>query len=368
MRSPAGRFLQLPTLLTAVLLTVCSFVHVATAQETDPSASAAGASGSSIVYFALAPSVFREGQVQPAVVRRMVDSLVLAVTGRSSVASAWGSLVQPQDRVGIKVAATGQAVSGTHPAVVQAVVDGLRSAGVPAEQILVWDRRRADMRAAGYDRLTGCRVLSTDRDGGYDPEAVVTGAVLGTLIHGDLHFVAARDAEGGGQTSSESHISRILTGKVDKVIHLPALTDSVHTGVAGAFSGMTLDNLDNWRRFGRAPHFGDPYLVELYADPRLTGKVVLTLLDALRPQYAGGPFPEAQYTIPYGALFVSRDPVALDATGLRLLDEYRTRAKLPPIAEVAHWPLSAAYLGLGRAEEKDIRLIRIGPAGKKPPP
>jgi uncharacterized protein (DUF362 family) len=147
---------------------------------------------------------------------------------------------------------------------------------------------------------------------------------------------------------------------VDKVIHLPALTDSTFSGVNGALSGMVLDNLDNWRRLARAPHHGDPFLPELYADPRLGGKVVLTILDALRPQYAGGPFPGAQYKTNYGAIFASRDAVALDATGLRLLDDFRKEAGLPPWAKKVRWPATAEMLGLGTADEDRIELIRTG--------
>jgi uncharacterized protein (DUF362 family) len=163
--------------------------------------------------------------------------------------------------------------------------------------------------------------------------------------------------------SSTSHISSVLSD-VDKVVHVPALADSIYSGVQGALSGMVLDNLDNWRRLARQPHHGDPYLPELYADPRLGGKVVLTILDALRPQYAGGPFPGAEFSVNYGAVFASRDPVALDATGMRLLDDFRKEAKLDPLSEKTKWLESAEILGLGRAADEKIELVRTGLEGE----
>lgn len=367
---------SLPTLRpTGILLLACALwlAPPLRAQEHEPAAATEPAAAQhagtpSVVFYALTPGVFREGSVQPRIIRRMVDDVLMALAGRPTIGEAWRVFVQPSDRVGIKVSASGGAVSGTHPAVIQAVVDGLHAAGVPTDHIVVWDRSWESMMEAGYRELRDCRILSTDRSGGYDPEAVVTGAVLGQLIYGDLRFRRSTAGDPDANVSNQSHISSVLTRQVDKVIHIPALTDHAFAAIGGAVTGMTIGNLDNWRRFARAPHFGDPYLAELYADPRLSGKVVVTLLDALRPQYAGGPFPEAQYVVNYGAIFASRDPVALDATGLRLLDEYRTGAKLPKLDGMAHWLRSAEYLGLGRFEEAAIKLIRIGSEPARTPP
>jgi uncharacterized protein (DUF362 family) len=130
-------------------------------------------------------------------------------------------------------------------------------------------------------------------------------------------------------------------------------------GLNGAITGMVLDHLDNWRRLARPPHFGDPFLPEAYADPRLGGKVVLTVLDALRPQYAGGPFPGANFTVNHGAVFVSRDPVAVDALGVALLDGFRADAGMPPLARMTGWLESATVVGLGEHDRSKIRVIPV---------
>ena len=306
------------------------------------------------VFLAEYPAAVRGGEVNETAVRRMVDSLVMAAAGRPDVASAWRVFVRPQDRVGLKVSTAGAPVSSTHPAVVAAVAEGLVAAGVAPRRIVIWDRKWEDILRAGYGAL-GQRytVASTDRSGGYDTNETVMAAVMGKLIVGDRGF----DPKGGGsQTSSKSHLSSVL-GSVDKVIHLPALTDHLSSGVNGAISGMVLDNLDNWRHLARAPHFGDPFLPELYADPRLGGKVVLTILDALRPQFGGGPFPGPQYVVNHGAIFASRDPVAIDALGLQLLDELRGQGGLPPLSKQIEWIKSAEIIGLGTADLDRIRVI-----------
>ena len=55
----------------------------------------------------------------------MVNRLVLAATGQSDVGKAWGSLVSPNDRVGIKISAAGGELFTTHHDIVNAIVDGL---------------------------------------------------------------------------------------------------------------------------------------------------------------------------------------------------------------------------------------------------
>ncbi|MEX1044777.1 MAG: DUF362 domain-containing protein [Chthoniobacterales bacterium] len=309
------------------------------------------------VFFALMPAAVEGGTVREGMVRRMVDEVVMAAAARPGLAEAWRVFVQPQDRVGIKVSATAAPLSSTHPAVVAAVAEGLVAAGVEPRRIVIWDRSARDLERAGYGELARrFRVVGTDRAGGYSEKETVTAAVMGKLISGDRGF----DAQKKAPTSSKSHLSSVLIDEVDKVIHVPSLTDSVFAGLHGALAGMVLDNLDNWRRLARAPHYGDPFLPELYADPRLGGKVVLTILDALRPQYGGGPFPGAEFKTNYGAIFASRDAVAIDVTGLRLLDNFREEAGMTLLAGKIHWPGTAAMLGLGTADEEAIEMVRAG--------
>lgn len=325
----------------------------APAEDRTPSS---GAKESS-VFLAEYPEGAKTGRFDQAVVRRMVDNLVMAAAGRPDIAEAWRVFVKPTDRVGLKVSTAGAPVSSTHPAIVAAVAEGLVAAGVAPKRIVIWDRKWEDISRARYGAL-GQRftVVATDRVGGYSEQQTVTAALMGKLIVGDREF----DPRGGGdQTSSKSHLSVVLDA-VDKVIHLPSLTDHFSSGLNGALSGMVLDNLDNWRRLARPPHFGDPFLPEIYADPRIGGKVALTILDALRPQFAGGPHPEPQYSTAHGAVYASRDAAALDVVGIELLDSFRGENGLPPLRKNIRWPESAEALGLGVAERGRIRIVRVG--------
>lgn len=330
--------------------------------------------GKARVFYGLEPSALTsKRRPNPRVIQRIVDNLVCAVTAKPTPALAWASLVKKTERVGIKVAAAGGSVSGTHPEIVNAIAAGLASAGLPPSQIIVWDRSLNDLLRAGYSRTSPLyRLRWVDVATGYDKKTEVTAPVLGRLIWGDSAFGNRSGTRiedrlsGGEQLSSTSYYCKVLTQEVDKVINVPSLADSVLTGVNGALANMTLPNLDNWRRFVRAPDFGDPYLAEIYADAMIRDKVVLTILDALVLQYAGGPFPNPGFLTDHNTIFASRDPVAIDATAVRLLNENRALSKLPSLEKTTLWLESASAIGLGKHREEDIALIRVA-TGAEPP-
>jgi len=59
-----------------------------------------------------------------------VDRLIIAATGQPDTAQAWRSLVKPEDRVGIKVAAEGGRYFGSHRGIVEAIIRGLEASGI----------------------------------------------------------------------------------------------------------------------------------------------------------------------------------------------------------------------------------------------
>lgn len=323
------------------------------------------------VYYAMdTNSLGAAHRVSPTVTARMVDSLVCGLTGKHSVAEAWRTFVNPADVVGIKVSAQGRNASGTNPEVVNAIASGLREAGVSAKNIIVWDRNLEDLLAAGYDRKSPLYTLGwVDPATGYDPQAQVSAPILGKLIWGDRKF---GDTSGmrfadllstGEQVSSSSYYAKILSSQVTKIINVPSLTDSFLTGINGAFVNVTLSNLDNWRRFAKSASEGDSYIAELYADPLIKDKVVLTIMDALVLQYAGGPFPNPNFSLDNYTIFASRDPVAIDSIAVRLIDEARKVSKLPSVKTMTAYVEAGNQLGLGEDQEMRIDMIRVGVEG-----
>ncbi|MEO6052895.1 MAG: DUF362 domain-containing protein [Chthoniobacterales bacterium] len=329
---------------------------------------AQNAPGPSRIYYDIDDTLIQGQKVSAAKVSTMVDGLVMTITGKRNTRDAWLSLVRPTDRVGIKVSTTGGEISGTHPEIVDAIVEGLINAGIPKEQIIVWDRRKQDLLAAGFTTKNPYYQLHwVDEDGGdgYDKKNPITAPVLGKLIWGDQSFKkrsAMRFSEvlsQKDQLSDESHVANTLANRVTKIINIPTLSDSYYTGVGGAIPNMTLSNLDNWRRFIKPPMYGDPYLAEIYSDPKIAGKVVLTVLDAIVIQYAGGPFPDPRYASNYFGIYMSKDPVAIDATAMRIIDEYRVPRRLPKIEPISTYIQSAASIGLGNFNENLIEKIKV---------
>lgn len=297
----------------------------------------------------------------------MVDQLVIAATGQKDLPSAWRSLVSPKDIVGIKISAAGGRYFSTHRGVVETIIAGLEKAGVPRSQVIVWDRDVANLNSAQFrSERGGYAVRGIPPADGYDRSAELTAPVLGRLIWGDLLFhekqfkrLGARVTE-ASQLSSTSHLATILTRGVTKVINVPVLSDEAGCGVAGALYNMTIPNLDNWRRFTAPGDLsGSDSIGELYADPRIGGKVVLHLMDGLVAQYAGGPSGNPNYAFAHATIYASKDPVALDATAFRTLEAWRREAQLPPIGRRAEWLATAAELGLGHFAENQIDLKSV---------
>ena len=354
---------HLPVILAALLLPATPLLRAEDLPPPRPEATP------SLVCFAIEQDAMGPGMtpVQP-VVDRMVAGLACAVTGRRTPSEAWRSLVKPGEKVGIRVSSQPGSVGGTHPQVARAVVEQLVSAGIKPSDIVVWDRRRQDLAAAGYEGIPGLNLRWIEQGAGFDPRATVECAAIGQLVYGDLSFKESRSSLADilgpkAQLSNQSHLPVILSREVEKVINIPSLCDSYFTGVNGALAGMTIGILDNWRRFAKGGGYGDSALADVYADERIGKKVVLTIMDGMVLQYAGGPYPSPVNCVAYSTLFASKDPVAVDATALRLIDEQRQLSKMPKASEDGGHVGEAASKGLGNKDEKMISLLRIGSGG-----
>jgi len=319
----------------------------------------------SIVYAVRNPDSINQYKTNPHIVREMVNRLVMAVTGESDVAKAWGSLVSPSERVGIKISAAGGELFTTHHDVVNAIVDGLAAAGHPRSSIVVWDRSVGGIKEAGYrPSVDGYQVKAIAPHDGYDAKAMQSAPLVGKLVWGDFEYAGDlgkmplfADADA---TSNVSHFSKIISNDVDKVINVPVMSVSETNGIAGCIYNMTIPNIDNWRRFAQGSRFGAGSLAEIYANPLIAKKVVFNLMDGLLAQYAGGPQPQPNYAEHYATLYASKDPVALDAIALKRLEEWRKRGNLRPVGSVAAYIDVASQLGLGNSAANRIEVKNIG--------
>jgi len=295
----------------------------------------------------------------------MVDRLVLAITGEPDLGKAWGSLVSPTDKVGIKISAAGGELFTTHHDIVAAIVDGLVAAGHSRGSIIVWDRSLEGTKGAGYKASSdGFQLKSIAPRNGYDPKATVTAPLLGKLVWGDVDYIS----DGGKSvplsdtenTSNVSHFSRVLTTDVTKVINVPVMSNSTMNGIAGCLYNMTIPNIDNWRRFSQGTPFGAESIAMIYSNPVISQKVVLNIMDGLLAEYGGGPASQPNFAFPHATLYASKDPVALDTVALKQLEAWRAKEAFPPIGRLASYVQTATAVGLGNSDMSRIEVKNVG--------
>jgi hypothetical protein len=345
------------------------------------------------------PDAVQRFNVNNEMARQMVDSAILKLTSASDLGTAWTRLgITPKDIVGIKITTIGGPLFSSHHAIVQAICDGLLAAGLSPSHIIIWDKNASDMRSAGY-QLTNptdshVGIASVFPGTGYDPDAIYKNQLLGTLIWGDSEFIrhdddlaeaaseavknkgfgntpavaaAAGDSDllsgsSAPQTSNRSHFARMVSSICTKIINVPVLSDNGYIGINGCMGSLALGCVDNDRRFQGDPTFGDPAICEILSNDLIRRKVVLHILDALIAEYAGGPRFDPQFTKSIGAIYVSRDPVAIDSLVLKRLEQWRAadkQGRIDPIGKTASHVHSAASFDLGTDDPSRIQLLRL---------
>jgi uncharacterized protein (DUF362 family) len=266
----------------------------------------------------------------------MVSRGIKTLTGAETDAAAWGQFVSTNDVVGIKIATQAAPLLASHPALVEAIQAGLHAAGVPAENIIVFDRDPQKLRAAGFK---DARAVAPD---GWDSAKFYESRVVGKLIWGDMMFGTEEEGFGG-----RSHLPKLVTQTITKIINVPVLQDNEACGVGGCLYNTSVGMVDNSRRFEFPGQNGDPDITLINMLPNIHGKVVLHVMDALVAGYAGGPVFKQQYSWEPGLLYFSRDPVAIDARALEQIDAQRKQANIPAITDRAGHLATAERYKLG---------------------
>jgi len=269
----------------------------------------------------------------------LLDRAVQAFYQRDSALEAWKQIVRPGEVVGLKVnCLAGRGTASTNVRLVQAICERLQQAGVPAKQIVIWDRLISDLESAGFRaNVFGGHIRCIGNDeAGYEEDLSIFG-------------------------SAGSLMSRTLSRNCDVVINLPVLKDH---GIAGV--SMALKNLFGAIHNPNKYHtnVGNPYVADVYMLPPIRQKVRLTICDALTAQYDGGPSYMPQWTWPFDGVIVARDPVALDYTGWQIIEQKRAEKHLPSLRALKREPLWIATAAdaqhrLGTNDPRRIERIEV---------
>jgi len=312
------------------------------------------------------PDAVQGYNVDPQQVRQMVNRVLMTLTSASDIRTAWIRLgITPQDVVGIKIATGGGPTLCTHMALVRAICDGLQAAGVPRSQIIIWDKFQDKMVPAGYAPRaatdTQPAIASVVPGNNYDPDVSYRNGIRGNLIWGDYQFnqsVSSFNFD-PDRPLTQSYYTKFLTQICTKIVNVPVLNFNEQFGIDACLSNLALGSVDNNRRFLGAPYYGDPWIDEIYDQSFIRRKVVVQILDALVAQCAGGPAFNPQYCQSFGAIYVGRDPVAIDALALPRLEKMRRQLNVRNLGNTSTYLTSASVLGLGTTDRRRIQFLRV---------
>jgi len=312
------------------------------------------------------PGAVQEFTVDPQQVRQMVNHALLTLTSASDIGTAWTRLgITPHDVVGIKITTAGGAALCTHRALIRAICDGLQAAGLPSSQIIIWDKFQDRMTAAGYTLRAATdnqpAVASIVPGNYYDPAVFYKNGIIGNLIWGDYMFNQSVDSDffDSSRIVSRSYYTKFVTRTCTKLINVPALNYNELFGIDGCLSSLAFGCVDNNRRFQGPPTYGDPAIDEILDQDFIRRKVVVHILDALVAQCAGGPAFNPLFCQSFGALYVGRDPVAIDSLALPRLEKLRREMRVPSVGNTSSYVKSAAVLSLGTTDRRRIQFLRV---------
>jgi hypothetical protein len=281
----------------------------------------------------LADSAEENTLLAPEVLREMLDASISELTGLENARDAWAVLFSPEERIAIKVNAFRNSLIWTHVPLVTAVTDSLQEAGVPAEQIVIFDYYTRELEEAGFainEDGPGVRCCGTESN--YTQEGTVKG----------------RDVE----------LSDILL-ECDALINMPVLKSHMIAGLSFAMK-------NHYGSIRRPSLFhGDigNAMAELNALSPIQDRTRLIVGDALTAclRYKGA-YPYWFSDRAGDSILMSFDPVAIDTTALQMLEQFLTDEGEDPSSILRNGTPcleSAAELGLGTNDPANIDLTEI---------
>ena len=269
------------------------------------------------------PKAIVANRVAQPTVRRMLERAMTELTGERSVRDAWAKFIDPKDIVGIKINPSGAPACCSSPEIIREIIDAVQSLGVPARNIVVYDRYSYEMDIGSYQALlpTGIRIIGiqdafTSSGDGYEP-----------TIYCDANFF--------GEWETRSYMANVVAHDVTKIINVPTLKDHSASGVTGALKNLAYGTFNNVARTHQAPHtFTNPLIGLMCTVEPLRSKAVLNVMDGMRLVWHGGPLTQIQDFIEQpGILMVSTDPVAMDTIELEMIDSRRREHGAPSVWE-----------------------------------
>ncbi len=260
--------------------------------------------------------------------RQMLDAAITGLTGQNDAIQAWASLFNPQERIAIKVNVLSISDFWTHAPLVVAIAEHLQRAGVPAEQIVIFDHDSRELAGAGYTVNKdgpGVRCYGTDGD----------------------------SASGWTMIDTEVGLSNILLN-CDALINVPILKQHDWSGISFAMK-------NHYGTFTKPSSFHGERIVrgiaELNALAPIKERTRLIVGDALSIVKTGW-----RNAMRGDSILMSFDPVAHDTVGLQLYKQMLAAEGGNPAGateQATAWLNASAELGLGVNDMDDIEWMDV---------
>ncbi|MCD6506107.1 DUF362 domain-containing protein [Candidatus Poribacteria bacterium] len=265
------------------------------------------------------------GKVNAEIIKRMIDKGMMRLTNKKTPEAAWRSLFSPKEVVGIKFNRISRDFTGANQALVDAIVSGLTSVGIPRRNIIVVE------------------AIGVRFDGGKPKDGW-----------------AKRVDFGSGKT----RLSNFIVNQIDALINVPNIKQHPLAGFTGALKNISHAGgtiMEGPNRFHT--NSCDPYIADIYAVKEIREKIRFHISNGLKGIFDRGaepPPPQFQWFL--NSIFLSFDPVALDTIGAELVDRARSQHRgeeLRRDPRALKYLKTAAGRGLGVNDPRRIALVKL---------
>lgn len=321
------------------------------------------------------PACLAGDKVDAKVVAAMLERGITRLTGKNMKES-FGLLFKPEDVVGLKVNPVGAPLISTRLELTAAVIAWLRECGLPAKNIVIWDRFQESLDEAGYTaknfpevRIEALQVRPKDGKSWRDEKGRHLSEERFDLqaFYLAKGVVAVPDRQHATLDSylnqhvfkdEHSYFGKLVTKTLTKIVNLPVFKNA-GAGISMATKNLGYGAICNTGRLHARLFF--QVCTEVLAAPWIRDKLVLNILDGIRGQYDGGPGMNPAFIYPHNSLYLATDPFALDMIGYTHLwkkqESLERRVNKNP--RLTEYLRQAQSLGLGVADPAKIALERI---------
>jgi hypothetical protein len=272
------------------------------------------------------------GQLVPDALRQLLDAGITHLTRINDARQAWAALFAPNERIAIKVNTIMSSSYWTPVPLVMAVAQSLEDAGIPAEQIIIFDRDASELKNAGF---------TINRDG------------PGVRCTNTTHY-----AKGYKLVGIDAGLSETLLG-CDALINMPILKSHSNAGISFSMKNHygTFQRPTEFYHSGKGIQRG---IAELNALPDIKERTRLIVGSLLN--FVGASSWTWSNALPGDSLLFSFDPVAADAYALQEFQKVVTLSGPSPKtvkALATPWIANAALLGVGTNDPAKYQVNEV---------